>query len=651
MLNRLRDLDRSSRAMIGLALAIVLLFAVNILSNTTFKSMQLDLTDDKLFTLSEGTKRVLTSLDEPVEVRLFFSRALGDRSPDNARYHNRVRELLLQYAEIANGKIQLTFENPEPFTSSEDRAVAFGLEGIPVNEAGDQGFFGLAATNSTDDQVIIPFFATERETFLEYDLTKMVQRLVNPTRKTVGLLSTIPIAGGYVPEFGTTQRWPVIERVMEFFRIMPLPTKTREIPAEVDILMLVHPVGLNPHTMYAIDQFMMRGGKALAFVDPVAEAEAASTRKQGFRPRGSNFNRVLERWGIRMVPGKVAADLDAARRVNVRQGAQIKVADYIAWLSLTERNFATGDVVTGDMSLLNFASAGVLEPTQDKNMQLTALVKSGGRSQQIDALKIRNGADVMALFREFKPETKDLILAARVTGKANTAFPEGPPQDKTAPGPRAAAAQKESAHLGQASAPMTAIVVADVDMLHQRFWLEVNESMGQRVMVPNANNGDFVVNALDYLSGSDALIGLRARGKSTRPFTLVQNIRKDAEQRFSVKEQQLQEKLVGAQNRLNELMSREADQSDFILQTNQKRALEESRTEIVGIRTELRDVQHELRKDIERLESWMKFFNIAAVPLLLGVATLIVTIVGGMRRRARVRVTRLVSETQEAGIR
>ena len=651
MLNRLRDLDRSSRAMIGLALAIVLFFAVNILSNTTFKSMQLDLTNDKLFTLSEGTKRVLTSLDEPVEVRLFFSRALGDRSPDNARYHNRVRELLLQYAEIANGKIHLTFENPEPFTSSEDRAVAFGLEGIPVNEAGDQGFFGLAATNSTDDQVIIPFFATERETFLEYDLTKMVQRLVNPTRKTVGLLSTIPIAGGYVPEFGTTQRWPVIERVMEFFRIMPLPTKTREIPAEVDILMLVHPIGLNPHTMYAIDQFMMRGGKALAFVDPVAEAEAASTRKQGFRPRGSNFNRVLERWGIRMVPGKVAADLDAARRVNVRQGAQIKVADYIAWLSLTERNFATGDVVTGDMSLLNFASAGVLEPTQDKNMQLTALVKSGGRSQQIDALKIRNGADVMALFREFKPETKDLILAARVTGKANTAFPEGPPQDKTAPGPRAAAAQKESAHLGQASAPMTAIVVADVDMLHQRFWLEVNESMGQRVMVPNANNGDFVVNALDYLSGSDALIGLRARGKSTRPFTLVQNIRKDAEQRFSVKEQQLQEKLVGAQNRLNELMSREADQSDFILQTNQKRALEESRTEIVGIRTELRDVQHELRKDIERLESWMKFFNIAAVPLLLGVATLIVTIVGGMRRRARVRVTRLVSETQEAGIR
>ena len=648
MLGKLNATDRSSRALIGLGLAVILFFAVNIFSNTAFKSMQLDLTDDKLFTLSEGTKRVLASLDEPVDIRLYFSRALGERSPDNARYHTRVRELLLQYAEIADGKIRLTFENPEPFSSSEDRAVAFGLEGIPVNEAGDQGFFGLAATNSTDDQVIIPFFATERETFLEYDLTKMVQRLVNPTQKTVGLLSTIPVAGGYVPEFGTTQRWPVVERIMEFFLIMPLPTEVREIPEEVDILMLVHPVGLNPHTMYAIDQYMMRGGKALAFVDPVAEAEAASTRKQGFRPRGSDFNKILERWGVRMVPGKVAADLDAARRVNVRQGAQIKVADYIAWLSLTEPNFDTGDVVTGDMSLLNVASAGVLEPAKDSAVALTPLVTSGQRAQKIDALKIRNGADVMALFREFKPEEQDLILAARVTGKGTSAFPDGPPPDKAAPGPRAAAAQQKTDHLKDGKDPLTAIVVADVDMLHQRFWLEVNESMGQRVMVPNANNGDFVVNALDYLSGSDALIGLRARGKSTRPFTLVQEIRKDAEQRFSDKEAQLQEKLVGAQNRLNELMSREADQSDTILQNNQKRALEESRTEIVGIRTELRDVQHELRKDIERLESWMKFFNIAAVPLLLGFATLVFTVVGRMRRRARVMATRLVSETEGA---
>lgn len=646
MFGKLNATDRSSRALIGLGLAVILFFAVNIFSNTAFKSMQLDLTEDRLFTLSDGTKRVLASLDEPVDIRLFFSRALGDRSPDNARYHNRVRELLIQYAEIADGMIRLTFENPEPFSSSEDRAVAFGLEGIPVNEAGDQGFFGLAATNSTDDQVIIPFFATERETFLEYDLTKMVQRLVNPTQKTVGLLSTIPIAGGYVPEFGTTQRWPLVERIMEFFLIMPIPTDTRAIPEEVDILMLVHPVGLSPHTMYAIDQHMMRGGKALAFVDPVAEAEAASTRKQGFRPRGSDFNKILERWGVRMVPGRVAADLDAARRVNVRQGAQIKVADYVAWLSLTESNFDTGDVVTGDMSLLNIASAGVLEPVEKDGITLTPLVKSGERAQKIDALKIRNGADVLALFREFRPEDRDLILAARVAGKGASAFPDGPPPDKSTPGPRAAAAQQDAAHLTQAKDPMTAIVVADVDMLHQRFWLEINESMGQRVMVPNANNGDFVVNALDYLSGSDALIGLRARGKSTRPFTLVQEIRKEAEQRFSDKETQLQEKLVGAQNRLNELMSREANQSDTILQANQRRALEEPRTEIVSIRTELRDVQHELRKDIEGLETWMKFFNIAAVPLLLGVATLVFTVVGRMRRRARIRATRLVSETE-----
>jgi ABC-type uncharacterized transport system involved in gliding motility auxiliary subunit len=641
MLNHLRHMDRSRRGLIGLGLAVIVFFAVNIFSNTVFKSVQLDLTADKLFTLSEGTERVLAALDEPVDIRLYFSRALGERSPENARLHNRVRELLLQYAGIADGKIRLTFENPEPFSDSEDRAAAFGLQGVPVNEAGDQGYFGIAATNSIDDQVIIPLFATEREAFLEYDLTKMVQRLVNPTQKSVGLLSTIPISGGYVPQFGTTERWPVVERIMEFFLIMPLPTDIRERPLDVDILMLVHPVGLNQHTLYAIDQHIMRGGKALVFLDPVAEAEAASSRKQGFRPRSSNFNRLLERWGMRLTPGKVAADLDAARRVNVRQGAQTKVADYVAWLSLTTQNFAAGDIVTGDMSLLNVASAGILEPVSQPSIQMTPLVTSGTQSMQIEASKIRNGADVIALFRDFKAEDKALIIAARVTGAASSAFPDGPPRDKAALGPRAttSATTPTGTHLEQTSQPFTAIVVADVDMLHQRFWVEMNDSMGQRVMVPNANNGDFVINALDYLSGSDALTGLRARGKSTRPFELVQEIRRDAEQRFSEKEQELRQKLVDAQNRLNEQMSREADQANTILRAEQKSALEQSRTEIVSIRTELRDVQHALRKDIENLESWMKFFNIAAVPLLLGLATLVVTIISRVRRRARMRAT------------
>lgn len=638
MITRLRHMDRSQRGLIGLGLAVVVFFAVNIFSNTVFKSVQIDLTEDKLFTLSEGTERVLASLDEPVDIRLFFSRALGERSPENARLHNRVRELLLQYAAISDGKIRLTFENPEPFTGSEDRAAAFGLQGIPVNEAGDQGYFGIAATNSTDEQVVIPFFATEREAFLEYDLTKLVQGLINPTQKTVGLLSTIPISGGYLPQFGTTERWPVVERIMEFFLIMPLPTDIREIPEDIDILMLVHPVGLSKHTLYAIDQHIMRGGKALAFLDPVAEAEAASSRKQGFRPRGSNFNRLLERWGMRLTPDKVAADLNAARRVNVRQGAQTKVADYVAWLSLTEENFAEGDIVTGNMSLLNVASAGILEPLSEKSIRVTPLVTSGTQSMQIEASKIRNGADVIALFRDFKSGDKPLVIAARVSGTAGSAFPDGPPQDQKALGPRASATTASTGnHLEQSAQPFTAIVVADVDMLHQRFWVEINDSMGQRVMVPNANNADFVINALDYLSGSDALTGLRARGKSTRPFKLVQEIRKDAEQRFSEKEQELRQKLVDAQNRLSEQMGREADQAGTILRGEQKRALEQSRIEIISIRTELRDVQRALRKDIENLESWMKFFNIAAVPLLLGLATLVVTVISRLRRRARIR--------------
>ena len=627
----LAQLDRRARALIVLALAVVLFFAVNIFSNVVFKSVQLDLTQDKLFTLSEGTINVLTSLDEPIDVRLFFTRALGERSPESARYFNRVRELLPQYGAASRGRLRVSFEAPEPFSTTEDRAVAYGLEAIPVNEAGDQGFFGLAATNSTDDQAIVPFFNTEREAFLEYDLTKLIHRLDKPEKKVVGLLTTLPIDGNALAGQAQTERWPIIGRILDFFRIMPLPTDVRAIPDEVDVLLIVHPVGLNRFTRYAIDQFVIGGGRALVFVDPVAEAEAAGSQKRGFRPRGSDFNTVLSAWGLRMAPGRVVGDIGAARRVNVRDGVQMRVADYVAWLALDEKNFDQSDVVTGDISLLNIASAGILDTVPGSGATVTPLITSGARSMRIEADKIINGADVIGLFKAFRPTEKNLVIAARATGLTRSAFPDGAPRERDG-SPSSTTGQP---HIGVAASPVSVIVVADVDMLHQRFWLDINESMGQRVLVPNANNADFVVNALDNLSGSDALIALRGRGESTRPFNLVLEIRRQAERRFRDKEQELREKLTAVQNRLNEQMSRGRNQAGEVLRADEKQALDDSQREMFAIRNELRDVQHELRKDIERLEMWAKFLNIAAIPILLAVATLCVTLVTRLRRRAR----------------
>lgn len=629
----LAQLDRGARALIVLVLAVVLFFAVNIFSNVAFKSVQMDLTEDKLFTLSDGTIKVLAALDEPIDMRLFFTRALGERSPNSARYYNRVRELLLQYVAAARGRLRVSFEAPEPFSSTEDRAVALGLEGIPVNEAGDQGFFGLAATNSTDDQAIVPFFNTERETFLEYDLTKLIHRLANPEKKVVGLLSTLPIDGNSLSGEPRNERWPVVGRILDFFQILPLPTDVRAIPDEIDVLLIVHPIGLNRFTRYAIDQFVLRGGRALIFVDPVAEVEAAISKNRGFRPRGSDFNTVLSAWGLRMAPEEVVGDIDAARRVNVRDGTQMRVADYVAWLGLNEKNFDQSDVVTGDISLLNIASAGILDTVPGSGATVTPLITSGARSMRIEASKIANGADVIALFQAFEPTEKNLVIAARATGLTRSAFPDGPPRESDG----SPATTTGRPHIAQATRPVSVIVVADVDMLHQRFWVDINDSMGQRVLVPKANNADFVVNALDNLSGSDALIALRGRGESTRPFDLVLKIRKEAERRFRDKEQELREKLTGAQDRLNDRLSGGRKQAGTVLRADEKQALDDSRVEMFAIRNELRDVQHELRKDIERLESWAKFLNIAAIPILLGFATLCVTVVTRLRRRARMR--------------
>ncbi|MFB3149795.1 MAG: GldG family protein [Alphaproteobacteria bacterium] len=416
----LRHLDRRTLALGGLVLVTVLFLAVNVFSNMTFRSWQLDLTEEKLFTLSDGTRSVLASIDEPIDVRLYYTKLLGERSPVHATYFARVRELLERYEDLSGGKVRLELRNPEPFSDTEDRAVAFGLQGIPVNAAGDLGYFGLAATNSTDDEGVIPYFSPEREAFLEYDLTRLIFSLANPKRKVVGLISSLPIDGGAAGPFAPARRWVVMDQIRELFIVRSLAADIKAIPDSVDILMLVHPKGLTEKALYAIDQFVLGGGRALVFVDPNAESEGMRGRRFG-APGGSEFNRILEAWGVRLVEDKVAGDLDTARRVNINQRGRVDVVDYVLWLSLAPGNFDTGDVVTGDVNRLNVATPGILEKVDGRGTEVSALLSLGPRSMRIDANKIRVGADAVALFRDFRPGGDELMLAARVTGPAKSA--------------------------------------------------------------------------------------------------------------------------------------------------------------------------------------------------------------------------------------
>jgi ABC-type uncharacterized transport system involved in gliding motility auxiliary subunit len=633
--------DRGKLAVLSLVLATVLFVSINITSNNFFRALQVDLTEGNLFTLSGETSKVLTEIDEPIIIRLYFSKVMGEQSPIHLTYFDRVRELLEQYVKLANGKLRLQVFNPEPFSDDEDSAVSFGLSGLPINQQGDLGYFGLAGTNSTDDNEVIPFLTPERETFLEYDLTKMVKALATPEKQTVGVMSTLLVNGGYIPNQGQRPRWSVIDQINEFFSIQPVPVDTKEIFEEVGTLMVIHPKRFPLSTLYAIDQFVMKGGRVMVFVDPNAEVDGPGG---GMRPNEhSDFERIFKKWGVQLRKDKVAGDLGTARRVNVRQGDRLAVADYVAWLALRPGNFDRKNAVMGDLQVVNVASAGILDPIEGAKTTVTPLMRTGMRSMEIEATKVRLRPDVVGLFREFKPSGQPFTIAASITGKVKSAFSDGPPSpvkgsnDEETKKNQEVFEKAQKDHLTESLSDIHAIVVADVDMLHETLWAERQDMMGKPLLVPFANNADFVVNALEHLMGGASLAELRGRSISNRPFHLVRDIRQDAERQYRQKEQELQKKLEDVRGKLNRLIRREAQAEaqggEVILKPGEKKAIDNFRREMISIRKELRGVQFDLRKDIDNLDAWLKFINIAAIPLLLGLGTLVFAVGRRLRRR------------------
>lgn len=620
----------------GLALAAVALLAVNLLAGIALKSQRIDLTEEGLYTLSGGTRKVLADLDESMTARLYFSRNLGERSSQYALHHDRVKELLEQYVSLSAGKLTLEFYDPEPFSDAEDRAVGSGLQGVPVSNAGDLGYFGLAVANSTDLEAVIPFFSVDRETFVEYDLTKLIQSLAHPEKRVIGVLAGLPVDGGYSMPLGNSPRWIIMDQLREFYELRTLEPTLAAIPEGVDTLLLIQPRGLTKQAQYAIDQFVLGGGKALVFVDPNPETD----RMGSHGPLGDDgsIDALLAAWGVRLAGDQVAGDMRTARRVNAGEGSRAVISDYVAWLALGPDNFAADDVITGDLQRVNLATAGILETVKEAGTEVTPLLTLGPEAMRIDADKVRDRPDVVALFRDYQPGGQPLTLAARIGGPARSAFPDGaPPEEKaaTAENEEAKAAKAPPAakapHLAQAKESIHVVVVADVDMLYDRFWVAANDFFGQQVLVPTASNGDLVVNSLDALGGSAAMAGLRGRGRAERPFELMEDLRRDAERRYRAKEQELVEKLKTLQGNLDRLQRKSGEEgAELILGPLDKAAIADFRKEMVVVRKELRGVQHALRQDIESLEGWLKFWNIAGVPLALGAGVLAMVV---MRRR------------------
>ena len=625
----------------GLAMAVALLFAVNLFSSTAFTSMRLDLTQNKLYTLTTGTKNILTGLEETITLRLFLSQKQATRLPGISNYTQRVKELLQEYERQAAGVIVLHIIDPEPFSEEEDRAVAYGVRGVPLDEDGAQFYFGLVGTNSTDDEEVIPFFVLDREELLEHDLTRLIYQLSNTESNTVGLLSSLPLDGGAPnPQAmamgmnqGMPQPWVVLEQMQQLFDVIDIDPEGGSIPAGVDVLMLVHPKQLPAPMLYAIDQYILRGGRALIFVDPNSEVDRGpGMMGMGSPPGSSELGSLFDAWGVELVEGKVAGDLSVAERVRYGQQQGQGVIDYPVWMNLPVEQNNASDVVTARLGNLVFASPGILNDLGNEGVIVTPLVTTTENAKQFDVAQLQFLSDPTVLLIGYEPGNAELSLAVRVSGAVESAFPDGPPTTEKEVG--GDDEQKSLPHINKSMQDVNMIIVADSDMLADDFWVQAQDFMGTRLIIPSAANGDFVINSLESLLGSNDLISVRSRGQFSRPFTRVAQIQQAAEILYRQKERQLLTSLEETEIKLIELEKGSQNEQQLILSDEQVAEIDKFREEKIRIRKELRLVRHQLRKDIEKLETATRFINIGFIPLLIGVGGLFVSM-RKMRRNKR----------------
>jgi len=629
-------------SIVGVVAVFAIVVGINMFADARLANVHVDLTQNRIYTLSKGTRQILQGLNEPITLRLFYSRKLGATVPVYGAYADHVREMLNQYAAISGGKIRLQFYDPEPFSDTEDRALAYGLQGVPVDQGGTQVYFGIAGSNQEDDERTIAFFQPERERFLEYDLTKLIYDLSNPKRPVIGVMSSLPVDGdprmmmmamrGQQVQGG--QPYASIMQLRQTNQVKTVSTDAQVIDPDIQVLLVAEAQNLSDATLYAIDQFVMRGGRLMVMVDPWSEAMASSPTPGGAPPTdaSSNLKKLFDAWGIQFDPGKVVGDLTGAWRVRAGED-RVQAVSYVAWFNIRD-GINHEDPATVDLQQVTVASSGSISKAEDSAIEFTPLLRSSARSGEIavDQVKTPDPAKVLA---NFKPEGGPRVIAARVRGAMKSAF-TGPPElakDQKRP-------ENFPEYKAQSDGPANLVVVADSDILADRFWVRISDFFGQQTAMPFSDNGPFVANLVGTLAGGDALIGLRSRGDSNHPFVLVNAMQSEAEAKFRQTQQALQKHLDDTEKQLRALRQgpsgNEQTTATAVITPEQRAAIDAARKDIVDTRQHLRAVQYDLNRDISRLETGLRILNIVLVPVLVAIVAIILG-VSRRRRRARAR--------------
>jgi ABC-type uncharacterized transport system involved in gliding motility auxiliary subunit len=625
-------------AAIALSLLVVLFISINALSSAWFSSGRLDLTQDKLHTLSGSTKTLLAQVGETVTFRLYLSSDLAQEIPHLGIYANRVRDLLLEYENVSNGKVKLEVLDPIPFSDVEDRAVAAGLQGIPVVAGGDNMYFGLVGTNTTDDIETIPFMQVDREAFIEYDISRMLYALSTPNPTVVGILSGLPI-DGTMRITATGQQEPVPPYVVrgqigQLFETRFLGAQVDEVPADVNVLLVIHPKKASPRTLFAVDQYLLGGGKAMVFVDPFSEAEGMQGQMLGTVTDGSSLPAMFEAWGVEFSTDTVIGDRLSARKVLPEAGN--RPIEYLPWLELRGPALDTKSPITSGIDVVAVASAGALKIREGATIKLDPLLTTSPGSILIPSKEVQGFRNPKKLLRDYGTGDQQYVVAGRLTGSIKTAFPDGLPvieQDEDEPPVKAPPWTREI--LTESTKPLDIVLIGDADLLADRFWVIMRDFGGRDVPVPTANNGEFILNSIDALAGSSTLLELRGRGTTSRPFEVLREIQRKAAQQFEDKERELRETLQKTEQKLRTLRQRNPSGSAAVISEKDRRSMENFQRDVLKLRSELRTVRRSLNEDFETLEARLWFLNIALVPILIGFLAILLGVWRGIRRRDR----------------
>ena len=588
---------------VNLLLLAVVFISLVFVNNQLFSSVRLDLTENQIYSLSDGSKQVLKDIDEPINLYFYFSDKASKNMTSLRNYANRVEGLLTEYETFANGKLKLQVLDPQVFSEQEDQADQFGLIAANIGTAGESIYMGLAATNAVDGQQVIAFFDPQKEASLEYEISKLIYQLNEPEPLNITLITDIAAEGGQNSMTGQFEPpWTFLTQLKQLYKVEQFGFDIVNLPDETDVLFLIHPKELSETLLFVIDQYALSGGKILVFVDAHNESDPLAMMDEPIPSNNSsNLDRLFRAWGVQFDSENVLLDAMAGLEIRTESGG---VTRHFGFVGFSAEQIDREDVITSNLEVINGASFGVFNQYEDSKTMWLPLIQSTQNSGLMDVGTYVKTQTPEELAKSYQSDNQSYVLAVRLFGQANSAFEQAPEG-------------LELAEIKTSTNRLNVILVGDTDMLADRFWVQQSNFFGQIISTPFANNGDFIINAVERLGGSDALISIRSREQFSRAFIKVEELTVVAEQKFREQERILQQRLEETEQQLLQLQNQQAKGGALIISAEQQFTVDEFLEKKMTIRKSLRDVRHQLDKDIESLGNWLKLFNIALAPMIL----------------------------------